>query len=56
MSILTRKTIPFQDLNTKQDINGRYLIVAGIVLEKHVTSVNLCVPNRTEKSVGQKSL
>lgn len=45
VSILIRKNIPFQHLSTKQDINGRYLIVTGTILEKHVTFVNLYAPN-----------
>lgn len=45
VSILIRKNIPFNHLSTKQDINGRYLIVTGTILEKHVTFVNLYAPN-----------
>lgn len=43
VSILIRKNIPFQHLSTKQDNNGRYLIVTGTILEKHVTFVLLWI-------------
>lgn len=44
VSIIIHKNIPFQHLSTKPDINGRYLIVTGTVLEEHVTFVNLYAP------------
>uniref|UniRef100_A0A3B1JFC8 Reverse transcriptase domain-containing protein n=1 Tax=Astyanax mexicanus TaxID=7994 RepID=A0A3B1JFC8_ASTMX len=50
VSILIRKNIPFEHLLTKKDPNGRYLIVTGTILSRHVTFLNLYAPNFDDPS------
>lgn len=45
VAILIRQNIPFEHVSTISDPNGRYLIVTGHILSRHVTFLNLYAPN-----------
>ena len=45
VAILIRRTVPFEHISTVSDPNGRYLIVTGRILSRHVTFLNIYAPN-----------
>lgn len=45
VAILFRRNTPFQHISTISDPNGRYIIVTGHILSRHVTFLNVYAPN-----------
>ena len=45
VAIIIRKNVPFEHISTISDPNGRYLIVSGRILSRHVTFLNIYAPN-----------
>lgn len=45
VAILIRRNVPFVHISTISDPNGRYLIVVGRILSRHVTFLNIYAPN-----------
>lgn len=45
VAILVRRNTPFEHISTISDPNGRYLIVTGRILKRHVTLLNIYAPN-----------
>lgn len=55
VAIIIKKNIPFQHINTISDINGRYLIVTGLLYSMHVTLVNIYGPNIDDAGFFRKT-
>uniref|UniRef100_A0A9J8AJL4 exodeoxyribonuclease III n=1 Tax=Cyprinus carpio carpio TaxID=630221 RepID=A0A9J8AJL4_CYPCA len=45
VAILFRRNVPFQHISTISDPNGRYIIVTGHILSRHVSFLNIYAPN-----------
>lgn len=54
VSILIHKGAPFRHLSTKTDVEGRYLIVTGVIYTTHITLVNLYGPNYDSSAFFKK--
>ncbi len=55
VAILIKKNIPFQDVKTISEDNGRFLIATGQLYSIHVTLVNIYGPNADDAGVFRKT-